>query len=167
MRFRRNPWAIALLSALITLGPGCAKAPSDGQLSQQIQARFSQDSGLQGKALSVQASAGVVTLSGRVENDAQRTAASRYAAAITGVKQVVNNLEVGPGASGSRAHSSRNCRSPAATNFETARWHYSQCRNSPLLRTRPIRMGFTWLQRLELGQQFGQQFGTPSESINC
>ena len=96
MRFRPNQWAIALLSILITLAAGCAKAPSDSQLSQQIQARFGQDSGLQGKALSVQASAGVVTLSGRVENDAERTAASRYAAAITGVKQVVNNIEVGP-----------------------------------------------------------------------
>jgi len=96
MRFRRKQWAIALLSILFTLGPGCAKAPSGSQLSQQIQAKFSQDSGLQGKTLSVQASAGVVTLSGRVDNDAERAAASRYAAATAGVKQVVNNLEVGP-----------------------------------------------------------------------
>jgi hypothetical protein len=96
MRSRPNQWAIALLSILITLGTGCSKAPSDAQLSQQIQAKFSEDSGLQGKTLSVQVSAGVVTLSGRLENDAERTAASRYAAAITGVKQVVNNIEVGP-----------------------------------------------------------------------
>jgi hypothetical protein len=51
---------------------------------------------LQGKQLSVQAANGTVTLSGSVDNDAQREAAARYASGIPGVKQVVNNLQVGP-----------------------------------------------------------------------
>jgi len=44
----------------------------------------------------VQAANGTVTLSGSVDNDAQREAAARYASAIPGVKTVVNNLQVGP-----------------------------------------------------------------------
>jgi len=95
MRFRRDQLVIVLLIAVLSLGLGCAKAPDDSQLTQQIQSKFSQDSGLQQKSIAVQTSAGVVTLSGRVDNDAQRAAASRYASATPGVKQVVNNLEVG------------------------------------------------------------------------
>ena len=43
----------------------------------------------------MQASAGVVTLSGNVDNDAQREAAGRQAASVAGVKTVINNLQVG------------------------------------------------------------------------
>jgi len=74
----------------------CSKVPNDSQVSSQLQDKFNTDSGLQGKQLSVQAANGTVTLSGSVDNDAQREAAARYAAAIPGVKQVVNNLQVGP-----------------------------------------------------------------------
>jgi hypothetical protein len=74
----------------------CSKAPNDAQLSSQLQDKFNSDSGLQGKQLSVQAANGTVTLSGAVENDAQREAAARYASSLPGVKQVVNNLQVGP-----------------------------------------------------------------------
>lgn len=74
----------------------CSKAPNDAQLSSQLQDKFNSDSGLQGKQLSVQAANGTVTLSGSVENDAQREAAARYASSLPGVKQVVNNLQVGP-----------------------------------------------------------------------
>jgi hypothetical protein len=77
----------------------CSKVPDDSQINSQLQDKFNTDSGLQGKQLSVQAANGTVTLSGSVENDAQREAAARYASAIPGVKTVVNNLQVGPAAS--------------------------------------------------------------------
>src|SRR5215470_9903644 len=73
----------------------CSKVPNDSQIQSQLQDKLSTDSGLQGKQLSVQAANGTVTLSGSVDNDVQREAAARYAAAIPGVKQVVNNLQVG------------------------------------------------------------------------
>jgi len=95
MRFRRDQLVIVLLIAVLSLGLGCAKAPDDSQLTQQIQSKFSQDSGLQQKSITVKTAAGVVTLAGRVDNDAQRVAAARYASATPGIKQVVNNLEVG------------------------------------------------------------------------
>jgi hypothetical protein len=81
-----------LLVCLFTAG--CAKAPNDAQLASQVQEKFTQDSGLQGKQLSAQAAGGVVTLAGTVDNDAQRDAAARYAAATPGVREVVNNLVV-------------------------------------------------------------------------
>jgi hypothetical protein len=83
-----------LLVSILAVGVACSKAPDDGQLTAQIQSKLSQDSGLQGKPITVQTLSGVVTLSGTVDNDAQRTAASRYASEIPGVKQVVNNLQI-------------------------------------------------------------------------
>jgi len=82
------------LLALCLVAAGCSKAPTDAQLASQVQDKFSQDSGLQGKQLSAQAANGVVTLAGNVDNDAQRDAAARYASATPGVKEVVNNLVV-------------------------------------------------------------------------
>src|SRR6266478_7634771 len=85
--------AVTILAAL-TLGVGCTKAPNDAQLTSDIQNRLVADSGLQGKQLGVKAEDGNVTLTGTVDNDAQREAAARYAAAEPGVKQVINNLQV-------------------------------------------------------------------------
>ena len=83
-----------LLVFLLAATLGCNKAPNDSQIASDIQAKLNADSGLQGKQLAVQAANGTVTLSGAVENDAQREAAARYASSEPGVKQVVNNLQV-------------------------------------------------------------------------
>jgi hypothetical protein len=80
--------------AILTLGVGCTKAPNDAQLTSNIENRLVADSGLAGKQLGVKAEDGTVTLTGTVDNDAQREAAARYAAAEPGVKQVINNLQV-------------------------------------------------------------------------
>ena len=89
---------IVLLIAL-GIAVGCSKAFNDAQMTSDIQAKLNADSGLQGKALTVQADKGTVTLSGTVDDEAQREAAARYAASEAGVKQVVNNLQVQPPAS--------------------------------------------------------------------
>lgn len=95
MRSRAGIYAwVVVLAAILAMGAGCSKAPDDSQISSQVQEKFKTDSGLQDKAITVQAENGVVTLSGVVENDTQRTAAARYASSISGIKQVVNNLEV-------------------------------------------------------------------------
>ena len=80
--------------AVLILCVSCTKTPNDNELSRQIQAKLSQDSGLQQKSIAVQTVSGVVTLSGRVDNDAQRMAAARYASSTPGIKQVVNNLVI-------------------------------------------------------------------------
>ena len=83
-----------MLLAILTVGVGCTKAPNDAQLTSNIQSKLATDSGLQGKQLGVKAEGGTVTLSGTVDNDAEREAAARYASTEPGVKQVINNLTV-------------------------------------------------------------------------
>lgn len=86
---------VYLLAIILSLATACARKPDDAKISSDIQTRFSQDSGLSGKQLTVQASNGVVTLAGTVDSDAQRDAASRQAGTVPGVKEVINNLQVG------------------------------------------------------------------------
>ena len=94
---KRNSLLVSsfVLAIVLGVGLGCAKKPDDAKVSSDIQSKFSQDSGLSTKQLTVQANNGVVTLSGTVDNDAQREAAGRQAASVAGVKTVVNNLQVG------------------------------------------------------------------------
>jgi len=83
------------LAMVLGLGVACAKKPDDAKISSEVQGKFSQDSGLSTKQLTVQASNGVVTISGAVDNDVQREAAGRQAASVEGVRTVINNLQVG------------------------------------------------------------------------
>jgi hypothetical protein len=92
---QRMPVALFALAAILASSFGCARKADDAKISSEIQSKYGQDSGLSTKQLSVQASNGVVTISGFVDNDAQRAAAARQAAAVDGVKEVVNNLQVG------------------------------------------------------------------------
>src|SRR5438132_5204853 len=96
MKARVSLYLSAVLCiAVLGLSLGCNKAPNDSQITSGVQSKFSQDSGLQGKQLAVQSSNGVVTLSGTVDNQIERDAAARQAAATPGVKEVINNLQVG------------------------------------------------------------------------
>jgi hypothetical protein len=88
--------SLVVLTSFLVVGLACSKAPSDAELAGAVQSRFSQDSGLASKTLNVQAANGRITLSGSVENEMQRDAAARQAAAVPGVKDVVNNLQVMP-----------------------------------------------------------------------
>ena len=87
---------LRLVAVMLVIGIGltigCSKPPSDAQVTGDIQSKLNSDSGLQGKQLAVDAANGTVTLSGAVDNEAQRDAAAKYAASVPGVKQVVNNL---------------------------------------------------------------------------
>jgi hypothetical protein len=96
MKARVSVYLNVVLLAILAAAIGCAKAPTDDQIASEIQNKLNSDSGLQGKQLIVQANKGSVTLSGQVDNDAQRDAAARYASSEPGVKQIVNNLQVAP-----------------------------------------------------------------------
>ena len=92
-----SPLIVCFILALtMSLELGCVKKSDDAKISSDIQSKFSQDSGLASKQVSVQSAEGVVTLSGTVDNEAQKEAASKQAASVPGVKQVLNNLSVGP-----------------------------------------------------------------------
>lgn len=88
--------SIAVVFTIFAANIGCTKAPNDAQIQSDVQAKIGADSGLAGKQLGIQSANGAVTLSGNVDNDAQRDAAARYAATVPGVKQVINNLAVTP-----------------------------------------------------------------------
>lgn len=95
MRTRVSLCAMSVLSLLLFAATvGCSKAPSDAQVSSDVQTKFSNDSGLQGKQLAVQADKGTITLTGVVDNQAEKDAAGRYATGTAGVKNVVNNIQV-------------------------------------------------------------------------
>jgi hypothetical protein len=89
-----NLWQAAVCAALLALSVACTKTPNDAQVVSDVQAKLGTDSGLQNKQITVQSSEGTVTLSGVVDNDAQRDAAARYAASEPGVKKVIDNLTV-------------------------------------------------------------------------
>ncbi len=100
--------SVVFFIAVLGLAVGCNKAPNDAQIKSQVQERLNADSGLQGKSLNVDASNGVVTLSGAVDNDNERAAASRYASSVPGVKEVVNNLQVAAAAPTATDQASQN-----------------------------------------------------------
>jgi hypothetical protein len=88
--------SLIFLAGILAAGWACAKPPNDGQLTSQIRSRFNEDSGLHAKPIAVQTVNGVVILSGTVENETERAAVARYAAATPGITSVVNNLQIAP-----------------------------------------------------------------------
>src|ERR1700751_4276712 len=96
MKARLSLYVSACILLIVSVTLGCSKAPTDAQIATDIQNKLNTDSGLQGKQLIVQVDKGSVTLSGEVDNNAQRDAAARYASGEPGVKQIVNNLQVAP-----------------------------------------------------------------------
>ena len=94
----------ALISAFLALAfAGCnskpaAPATDDASVNMQVQARLFSDQNLSGQAIQATVANGVVTLSGNVTSDAARAVAGGDAAQVAGVKTVLNNLVVQPGA---------------------------------------------------------------------
>ena len=87
---------LAFAGVLLLPLAGCKpKQPSDEALAASIQSQLSGDSALAGQPLHAAVAGSVVTLSGAVLNDAQRSIAARDAAGVNGVHEVVNNLSIG------------------------------------------------------------------------
>ena len=95
MKKTSQRFCLILFATILSSTLGCGRKSDDAKISSEIQTKFSQDSGLSSKQLTIQADHGLVTLAGVVDNTAQREAASRQASSVVGVKEVVNNLQVG------------------------------------------------------------------------
>jgi hypothetical protein len=67
---------------------------SDAQVASDVQGKIYADAAVQSRDIRVQAANGVVTLTGNVSNDGERGAAANDAAAVDGVRTVVNNLQI-------------------------------------------------------------------------
>lgn len=87
--------ALLTLTTAAFVSSGCSSKPSDGQLTTNVQKKIAADPSLQGQPILATAKDGTVTLSGAVGTDGFRELAAKDAAAVDGVKTVVNNLTVG------------------------------------------------------------------------
>jgi osmotically-inducible protein OsmY len=118
MRFRANGWAVVMATLALTIGcekkaeyatnttPGAETAATattpesprvhnDGLITSTIQAKYFASSDVKGHQIDVDTNDGVVTLHGRVDNDAQKQAAEQIARGVDGVARVDNQLSVG------------------------------------------------------------------------
>jgi len=93
-RMKRYLWLSAASLALMALGCNRASGPSDAQVATDVQNKIYSDNNIPDKQITINSNKGVVTLSGTVSSDAERSAAATDAAQVNGVKTVVNNLEV-------------------------------------------------------------------------
>ena len=96
MRTKCSVVVILLLAVSLAVLNGCSRKSerTDAQVASDVQNKIYGDPGIQSRQITVQAASGVVTLSGNVESDVERTAASNDAGAIDGVRTVINNLQV-------------------------------------------------------------------------
>ena len=92
--------ALALLSATLLLG-ACSylqtlQKPDDQAIASDIQGKLFADSVLKTRDIHVSSEGGVVTLTGTVSTDLEKAAVERMASQVKGVRQVQNQLTVGP-----------------------------------------------------------------------
>ena len=93
-----RPIRVAALAALVCVAAtGCKQTSGvdDATLQGAVQQRIGSDSGLTNEPVQTSVIGGTVTLSGGVSSNAARSLAANDAAAVKGVKQVINNIVVG------------------------------------------------------------------------
>jgi osmotically-inducible protein OsmY len=93
----RRILAVAALFAGTVLAAQKPAAPTpDDRISDQVRMRLATDADVKGGALDVTVSDGVVTIKGRVDTEKGKTRATKLAKKVKGVKEVDNELVVGP-----------------------------------------------------------------------
>src|SRR6266540_359328 len=99
MKLMWKPFLPLVVLTVATIGAaGCnhTQDRSDAEIAAEIQGKVGADQVVQNKQIAVQAAKGVVTLSGAVASEEERSAAAADAASVAGVRTVVNNLSVAP-----------------------------------------------------------------------
>ncbi len=93
----RKLQTIVLALCTVLLMAGCkAGAPDDAAIKTTVQSRLYQDSTLRARGIQVDSQQGVVTLTGTVNSDAEKSLAEQLSVQAPGVKEVVNQLSVSP-----------------------------------------------------------------------
>ena len=72
------------------------KPVADDRISDQVRMKLATDADVKGGALDVTVKDGIVTLKGRVDTDKGKTKATKLSKKVKGVKEVDNELVVGP-----------------------------------------------------------------------
>ena len=90
-------FAVALLSLSTLLMAQDQKAStSDDRIFDQVRMKLATDPDVKGGALDVVVHDGTVTLKGRVDSEKGKSKATKLAKKVKGVKQVDNELSIGP-----------------------------------------------------------------------
>jgi osmotically-inducible protein OsmY len=87
-----------LLTQVVIASPQKTAAPAntDDRISDQVRMKLATDPDVKGGALDVAVQEGVVTIKGRVDTEKGRSKATKLAKKVKGVKNVDNELTVGP-----------------------------------------------------------------------
>lgn len=72
----------------------CARPHDDAQIANEVRGKLWSDAGVGSRNINVQASNGVITLTGTSTSEPERLAAAADAANVTGVRTVINDLQV-------------------------------------------------------------------------
>ena len=70
------------------------KPTTDAYIADQVQLKLATDQDVKGGGLKVDVKDGVVTISGQVQQEKQKSKATRIAKKVKGVKSVVNNISI-------------------------------------------------------------------------
>jgi osmotically-inducible protein OsmY len=96
---RRLAASLGLAAGLLVQTASAQKASSDDRIYDQVRMKITTDPDVKGGNLDVSVKDGVVTIKGRVDTEKARDRATKLAKKVKGVKQVDNQLSVGPPAS--------------------------------------------------------------------
>lgn len=89
--------AFALLAVgALTAGQDHKASTPDDRISDQVRMRLATDPDVKGGALDVTVHDGTVVIKGRVDTEKGKSKATKLAKKVKGVKQVDNELQVGP-----------------------------------------------------------------------
>lgn len=96
-RFLLCFFLVGAMLAQSTLAQDKKQAPNtDDRISDQVRMRLATDPDVKGGALDVAVKDGVVTIKGRVDTEKGKTKATKLTKKVKGVKEVDNELLVGP-----------------------------------------------------------------------
>jgi hypothetical protein len=110
MNSRHTHHSLRVILVAVGFLLGCSRSRSDADITSEVQSKINADSNIITKEITVGASNGIVTLSGTVPSDFERTAAGNDASQVTGVKTVTNDLQVAPAGASATAHVSSSSR---------------------------------------------------------
>lgn len=88
--------AVVILAAGTLLAQKGAGSSADDRILDQVRMRLATDADVKGGALDVTVVNGVVTIKGRVDTEKGHDRATKLAKKVKGVKEVDNQLVVGP-----------------------------------------------------------------------
>jgi len=99
MKLKAQQFGVVAVILAAALSVGCnrnttSSARADSEIASEVQNRIQADANLPNKQITVNSNNGVVTLSGFVGSETERLTAANDASTVSGVKSVVNNLQV-------------------------------------------------------------------------